>query len=86
MQAISAPARAPSPRSDAIARALPYAAMLAAFLVLVYLARGDIGGPATVLTMIVFALTVLFMVRQSVVWRGAALVRERQAARLVEDR
>jgi diguanylate cyclase (GGDEF)-like protein/PAS domain S-box-containing protein len=86
MQAISAPARAPSPRSDALARALPYAAMLAAFLMLVYLARGDIAGPATAMAMIVFALTLLLMVRQSVAWRGAALVRERQAARLVEDR
>jgi diguanylate cyclase (GGDEF)-like protein/PAS domain S-box-containing protein len=86
MQVISTPARTPSPRSDAFARSLPYAAMLAAFLVLVYLARGDIAGPATVMTMIVFALTLLFMVRQSVAWRGAALVRERQAARLVEDR
>jgi diguanylate cyclase (GGDEF)-like protein/PAS domain S-box-containing protein len=60
--------------------------MLAAFLVLVYLARGEVAGPATVMTMIVFALTLLFMVRQSVAWRGMALVRERQAARLVEDR
>src|SRR6516164_4636209 len=86
MQATSAPARARSPHSDAIARALPSAAMLAAFLMLVYLARGDIGGPATGMAMIVFALTLLFMVRQSIAWRGAALVRERQAVRLVEDR
>src|SRR5215471_10628709 len=86
MQIMHAPARAPSPRSDAIARMLPYAAMLAAFLMLVYLARGDIGGPATAMAMIVFTLTLLLMVRQSVAWRGAALVRERQAARLVEDR
>jgi diguanylate cyclase (GGDEF)-like protein/PAS domain S-box-containing protein len=86
MHAASAPARISSPRADAFARSLPYASMLAAFLVLVYFARGDIGGPTTVMTMIVFALTLLFMVRQSVAWRGAALVRERQAARLVEDR
>src|SRR5215472_15237283 len=86
MRAMRAPAPETAPRSDAIARALPYAAMLAAFLMLVYLARGDIGGPATVMAMIVFTLTLLFMVRQSVAWRGAALVRERQAARLVEDR
>jgi len=86
MHGAATPARAPSPRSDAFARSLPYAAMLAAFLVLVYLARDDIAGPATIMTMVVFALTLLFMVRQSVVWRGAALVRERQAARLVEDR
>jgi len=86
MHAASAPARTSSPRADAFARSLPYASMLAAFLVLVYFARGDIAGPTTVMTMIVFALTLLFMVRQSVAWRGAALVRERQAARLVEDR
>jgi diguanylate cyclase (GGDEF)-like protein/PAS domain S-box-containing protein len=60
--------------------------MLAAFLVLVYFARGDIGGPATTMTMVVFALTMLFMVRQTVVLRGDALVRERRAARMVEDR
>jgi diguanylate cyclase (GGDEF)-like protein/PAS domain S-box-containing protein len=60
--------------------------MLAAFLVLVYFARGDIGGPATIMTMIVFALTLLFMVRQTVVLRGDALVRERRAARMVEER
>ena len=86
MQALSAPARATSPRSDVFARSLPYAAMLAAFLVLAYLARGEVARPATFMTMVVFSLTLLFMVRQSVAWRGAALVRERQAARLVEDR
>jgi diguanylate cyclase (GGDEF)-like protein/PAS domain S-box-containing protein len=86
MHGAATPARAPSLRSDAFARSLPYAAMLAAFLMLVYLARGDVAGPATIMTMVVFSLTLLFMVRQSVVWRGAALVRERQAARLVEDR
>ncbi len=86
MRTIAAPARAVSSTSDALARSLPYGAMLAAFLVLVYFARGDIGGPATIMTMIVFALTLLFMVRQTVVLRGDALVRERRAARMVEDR
>src|SRR2546430_7140301 len=46
MRTIAAPARAMSNTSDAVARSLPYAAMLAAFLVLVYFARGDIGGPS----------------------------------------
>jgi diguanylate cyclase (GGDEF)-like protein/PAS domain S-box-containing protein len=86
MRTIATPARAVSSTSDALARSLPYGAMLAAFLVLVYFARGDIGGPATIMTMIVFALTLLFMVRQTVVLRGDALVRERRAARMVEDR
>ena len=86
MRTIAAPARAMSSTSDALARSLPYAAMLAAFLVLVYFARGDIGGPSTVMTMIVFALTLLFMVRQGVTLRGDALLRERRAARMVEER
>ena len=86
MRSLAAPARAVSTTSDALARALPYAAMLAAFLVLVYFSRGNVGGPATVMTMIVFALTLLLMVRQGMLLRGDALVRERRAARLVEDR
>ena len=86
MRTIVVPARAVSNAPDALARSLPYAAMLAAFLVLVYFARGDIGGPTTVMTMIVFALTLLFMVRQGVVLRGDALLRERRAARMVEER
>jgi diguanylate cyclase (GGDEF)-like protein/PAS domain S-box-containing protein len=86
MHCLYAPARAMSTRSDALARSLPHAAMLLAFLVLVYYARGDIGGPATVMTMIVFSLTLLFMLRQGIVLRGDAVVRERRAARLVEDR
>ncbi|HUO19627.1 MAG TPA: EAL domain-containing protein [Steroidobacteraceae bacterium] len=80
------PPPAASQNADALARALPYAAMLAAFLMLVYLSRGDVSGPANIMTMIVFALTLLLMVRQSVVLRGDALVRERRAARMVEDR
>ncbi|HEY3783799.1 MAG TPA: EAL domain-containing protein [Steroidobacteraceae bacterium] len=75
-----------SSTSDSLARSLPYASVLAAFLVLVCLSRGEIGGPATVMTMVVFALMLLFMVRQGVVLRGDALVRERKAARVVEDR
>jgi diguanylate cyclase (GGDEF)-like protein/PAS domain S-box-containing protein len=83
---MTAPPPAASQNADALARALPYAAMLAAFLMLVYLSGGDVSGPANMMTMIVFALTLLLMVRQSVVLRGDALVRERRAARMVEDR
>ncbi len=84
----AAPASPPSEpnTSDALARSLPYAAMLTAFLVLAYFARDDISGPTTVMTMIVFALTLLLMVRQAVVLREEALTRERRAARRVEDR
>src|ERR1700691_5416636 len=72
--------------SDTLARSLPYAAMLIAFLVLVNFARTDISRPATIMTMIVFALTLLLMTRQGVILREDASTRERRAARLVEDR
>ena len=75
-----------SSTSDTLARSLPYAAMLTAFLVLVYFTRGDIGGPATVMTMIVFSLTLLLMLRQAALFRIDLVTRERRAARLVEDR
>jgi diguanylate cyclase (GGDEF)-like protein/PAS domain S-box-containing protein len=79
-------ARPCSSGSDAVTRTLPYAAMLTAFLVLVYFSRGDIGGPASMMTMVVFTLTLLLIVRQGVVLRSDALLREKRAARMVEDR
>jgi len=69
IRAVATPTRETSGTSDALARSLPYAAMAAASLVLVYLSRGDLGGPATVMTGIVFALTVLLMFRQGVMLR-----------------
>jgi|HubBroStandDraft_4_1064222.scaffolds.fasta_scaffold04806_5 diguanylate cyclase (GGDEF)-like protein/PAS domain S-box-containing protein len=78
--------RTSSRASDALERSLPYGAMLAALLVLAYYSRGDIGGPAAQMTVVVFALTLLLMVRQAVVLRWDALVRERRAAQLVEER
>ena len=72
--------------SDSLAQSLPYAAMLTAFLLLVSFTRGDIGSPATVMTIVVFGLTLLVMVRQALVLREDALTRERRAARMVEDR
>src|SRR5262249_22611932 len=71
---------------DALSRTLPYATSLTVFLVLVYLSRSDIGGPVAVMTVVVFTLTLLLMVRQGVVLRGDAALRERRAARMVEDR
>ncbi|MDB6108027.1 MAG: putative signaling protein [Gammaproteobacteria bacterium] len=86
MRTAARPPKAMSNTSDILTRSLPYAAMLTAFLVLVYFSRGEIGGPAAMMTMVVFTLTLLMMVRQSVILRGDALVREKRAARLVEDR
>jgi diguanylate cyclase (GGDEF)-like protein/PAS domain S-box-containing protein len=54
--------------------------------VLVSFTRGDIGNPATVMTIVVFGLALLVMVRQGLVLREDALTRERRAARMVEDR
>jgi diguanylate cyclase (GGDEF)-like protein/PAS domain S-box-containing protein len=84
MRAIAA--RAPSSVSNSLTQSLPYVAMLSAFLVLVYFARSDIGGPASVMTTIVFALSLLVMVRQALVLREDALTRERRAAGMVERR
>jgi diguanylate cyclase (GGDEF)-like protein/PAS domain S-box-containing protein len=80
------PRRMESNKADSLARALPYAALFTALFVLVYLTRGDIGGSAALMTTVVFALTLLLMIRQGVVLRGDAVVREKRAARLVEDR
>jgi diguanylate cyclase (GGDEF)-like protein/PAS domain S-box-containing protein len=80
------PALAAPSTSDSLAQSLPFAAMLTAFLVLVSFTRGDIGNPATVMTIVVFGLALLVMVRQGLVLREDALTRERRAARMVEDR
>ena len=75
-----------SPVTNAVAQSLPYAAMLAAFAVLVSLTHGDLNSPATVMTIVVFGLSLLVMVRQTLLMRADALTRERRAARLVEER
>jgi diguanylate cyclase (GGDEF)-like protein/PAS domain S-box-containing protein len=72
--------------SKSLAQALPYAAMVAALLVLVSLTHGDIRNPATLMTIVVFGLALLVMARQALSLREDALVRERRAARLVEER
>ncbi|MDE2450461.1 MAG: EAL domain-containing protein [Gammaproteobacteria bacterium] len=71
MRAVAAPLREISRTSGALARSMPYAAMAAAFLVLMYLSRGGLGGQATLMIGIVFALTLLLMFRQAVVLRMA---------------
>jgi diguanylate cyclase (GGDEF)-like protein/PAS domain S-box-containing protein len=80
------PISAAADTPDVLSRTLPYATSLIVFLVLVYLARGDIGGPVAVMTTVVFTLTLLLMVRQGLVLRTDAMVREQRAARMVEDR
>ena len=70
----------------ALVQGLPYAAMLVSFLVLVYFTRGDATDPATIMTIIIFLLTMLLMVRQGIVFRDDVLLREQRAAGLVEAR
>jgi len=71
MQTIGMSARETSRTSGALARSMPYAAMAVAFLVLIYLSRGGLGGQATLMIGVVFALTLLLMFRQAVVLRMA---------------
>ncbi|MGH8288418.1 MAG: putative bifunctional diguanylate cyclase/phosphodiesterase [Steroidobacteraceae bacterium] len=71
MRAATIPAREVSRTSGALARSMPYAAMAAAFLVLIYISGGGLRGKATLMIGIVFALTLLLMFRQAVVLRMA---------------
>jgi diguanylate cyclase (GGDEF)-like protein/PAS domain S-box-containing protein len=71
---------------NAVIQGLPYVAMLVSFLVLVYFESDEVGKPTTVMTVIIFVLTLLVMMRQGVILRDEALLRERRAAGLVEAR
>jgi diguanylate cyclase (GGDEF)-like protein/PAS domain S-box-containing protein len=68
-RAVAMPAQETLHTPGALARSLPYASMAAAFLVLTYLSRGGLGGQATLMIGVVFALTLLLMFRQAVVLR-----------------
>ncbi len=75
-----------APVNAAVTQAVPYAAMLMSFLVLVYFASGDSSNPVTVMTVSIFILAVLVMARQSVILRDDAQSRQRRAVNLVEAR
>ena len=72
--------------SASLARALPYGAMLVAFVVLVYVARAEVSGPVAEMTIVVFVVTLLIMLRQGPMLRDDARMRERRAKELVEAR
>jgi diguanylate cyclase (GGDEF)-like protein/PAS domain S-box-containing protein len=76
----------PTAVGSAMVQAMPYVAMLVSFLVLVYVERSSVASPATAMTIIIFVLTLLVMLRQGVMSRDDALVRERRAAGIVEAR
>jgi diguanylate cyclase (GGDEF)-like protein/PAS domain S-box-containing protein len=71
---------------NALVQGMPYVAMLVSFLVLVYVESSSMSSPATAMTVIIFALTLLVMLRQGVISRDDALLRERRAAGMVEAR
>jgi diguanylate cyclase (GGDEF)-like protein/PAS domain S-box-containing protein len=78
--------RAPSPLSVALIDAIPYIAMMVSFGVLLYVERSTAASPVNMMTLIIFVLTSLVMVRQGVLSRDDALLREQRAAGLVEAR
>ena len=65
---------------------MPYIAMMVSFLVLVYVESSTAASPVNTMTVIIFVLTSLVMVRQGVLSRDDALLRERRAAGIVEAR
>jgi diguanylate cyclase (GGDEF)-like protein/PAS domain S-box-containing protein len=65
---------------------MPYIAMMASFFVLVYVESSSAATPVNMMTVIIFVVTALVMVRQGVLLRDDALLRERRAAGLVEAR
>jgi diguanylate cyclase (GGDEF)-like protein/PAS domain S-box-containing protein len=77
---------APSAFSSALMQGLPYVAMMVSFLVLVYVESSTAASPTNTMTVIIFMLTSLVMVRQGVLSRDDALLRERRAAGIVEAR
>ncbi len=86
LRAASTPPRPSSGVSHSLAQALPYTAMLAAFLLLVYVARAEVSGPVAEMTIVVFVVTLLIMLRQGATLRHDAKMRERRAKELVEAR
>jgi diguanylate cyclase (GGDEF)-like protein/PAS domain S-box-containing protein len=80
------PRRPPSALGVALVRGMPYIAMAISFSVLVYVESSTAASPVNTMTVIIFVLTSLVMVRQGVISRDDALLRERRAAGLVEAR
>jgi diguanylate cyclase (GGDEF)-like protein/PAS domain S-box-containing protein len=78
--------RAPGAFSNALMQGMPYIAMMMSFLVLVYVESSSASSPVNTMTIIIFLLTSLVMVRQGVLSRDDALLRARHAADVVEAR
>ena len=83
-----APVRRRPPNAFAVVLidGMPYIAMMMSFGVLVYVESSTAASPVNMMTVIIFVLTSLVMVRQGVLSRDDALLRERRAAGVVEAR
>jgi diguanylate cyclase (GGDEF)-like protein/PAS domain S-box-containing protein len=86
LRGVPAKRREPSAFSNALMQALPYIAMMMSFLVLVYVESSSATSPVNLMTVVIFVLTSLVMIRQGVISRNDAALRERRAAGLVEAR
>jgi diguanylate cyclase (GGDEF)-like protein/PAS domain S-box-containing protein len=78
--------RAPGAFSVALMQGMPYIAMMMSFLVMVYVESSTAASPVNFMTVVIFVLTSLVMVRQGVLSRDDAVLRERRAAGIVEAR
>jgi diguanylate cyclase (GGDEF)-like protein/PAS domain S-box-containing protein len=78
--------RPPNQFSVAVIDGIPYIAMMMSFGVLVYVESSTAASPVNMMTVIIFILTSLVMVRQGVLSRDDALLREQRAAGIVEAR
>ncbi len=78
--------RPPSAFSVALMQGMPYIAMMTSFIVLVVVESSTASSPVNTMTVIIFVLTALVMLRQGVLSRDDALLRERRAAGVVEAR
>jgi diguanylate cyclase (GGDEF)-like protein/PAS domain S-box-containing protein len=74
------------PGSSGLMDGLPFLAMMISFLMLVYVESSSGASPANAMTVVIFILTSLVMVRQGVIFRDDAALRERKAADRVEAR
>ncbi len=78
--------RTPGTFSTVLMQGLPYIAMMMSFTVLVYVESSTASSPANTMTVIIFVLSSLVMVRQSFISRDYTRLREQRAAGKVEAR
>jgi diguanylate cyclase (GGDEF)-like protein/PAS domain S-box-containing protein len=78
--------RAPSAIANTVAQGLPYVAMMVSFLVLVAVESSSATSPVNAMTLVIFVLTLLVILRQGVVSRDDARLREQRAVDIVEAR